>query len=125
MRFVVPIVLALVGVIHLLPLSGVLGGERLVALYGVATDEPALALLMQHRALLFGLLGAFMLRAAFLPAWHAAALLAGSISVLSFLVLAMLAGELNPQIVRVVAVDVGALAGLVIGGIVHRWRPAS
>ena len=122
MRYVIPIVLAVVGVIHLLPLSGVLGAERLAVLYGLAVDEPNLALLMRHRAVLFGLLGAFMLYAAVRPAWQGLALVAGSVSVVSFLALAALQGGLNPQVTRVVLADLVALAGLAVGGACHLWQ---
>ena len=61
MRYTVSAMLAVVAVIHLLPLSGVLGAGRLAALYGLPFDEPNLAILMRHRAVLFGLLGVFLL----------------------------------------------------------------
>jgi hypothetical protein len=125
MRFIVPIALALAGVIHLLPLPGVLGGERLALLYGVSIDEPNLLLLMRHRAVLFGLVGAFMLWAAWQPPWHAPALIFGLVSVVSFLALAALAGDVNPSIRRVVVADIVALAGLVIGGVAHVAQRAS
>jgi hypothetical protein len=57
--------LLVAAVFHLLPLAGVLGAERLAALYGVRIADPALLLLMRHRALLFGVLGLLMLCAAF------------------------------------------------------------
>ena len=59
--------LIVVGVIHLLPLSGVLGGAQLFSLYGVPVDDPNLEILMRHRAVLFGLLGVFLVYAAFKP----------------------------------------------------------
>ena len=55
MRYLVSAMLTVVAVINLLPLSGVLGTDRLHALYGVSFDEPNLAILMRHRAVLFGL----------------------------------------------------------------------
>jgi hypothetical protein len=125
LRRLVAVALALVGVVHLLPLSGALGAERLGALYGVAIDEPNLALLMRHRAVLFGVLGAFMVCAALRPAWHGPALLAGAVSVASFLALAALEGGLNAHVGRVVMVDVAALAALAIGGIAHLWAYSS
>ncbi len=67
MRYLVSAMLVVVGVIHLLPLSGVLGSERLAALYGLSFNDPDLAILMRHRAVLFGLLGLFFLFAAFNP----------------------------------------------------------
>lgn len=44
-NYIVSAMLASVGGIHLLPLSGGFGGARLKALYGLAFDEPNLAIL--------------------------------------------------------------------------------
>jgi len=111
--------LIVVGVIHLVPLSGAYGGERLTALYGLSFDQPDLAILMRHRAVLFGLLGAFLVLAAFKPALHSLALVAGFISVVSFLYLAWSVGNYNTQVGRVFVADVVALVCLVIGGAAH------
>ena len=119
-RRVVQAVLIVVGVIHLLPLPGVLGSARLAALYGLPFDEPNLGLLMRHRAVLFGLLGACLLCAAFRPAWHTWALVGAAVSVLSFLTLAWSAGgALNAQVQRVVIADLVALVCLAVAGIGH------
>ena len=77
MRYVVSAMLVVVAIIHLMPLSGVLGAERLSALYGLQFGEPNLALLMRHRAVLFELLGVFLLAAAFRPEWQPLAFAAG------------------------------------------------
>lgn len=121
MRYVVPAMLVVVAVIHLLPLSGVLGAGRLSALYGVPIDEPNLEILMRHRAVLFGLLGAFLLYAAFHPELHKLALIAGFVSVLAFLYLAWSVGGYNSQVGRVVTADLVALACLVIGAAGYGW----
>ena len=60
--------LIVVGIIHLLPLTGVAGPGRLQALYGVAITDPDLVVLMRHRAVLFGILGAYCVLAAFAQA---------------------------------------------------------
>jgi hypothetical protein len=109
--------LIIVAVIHLLPLVGVLGTDRLAALYGIPFAEPNLAILMRHRAVLFGLLGVFLLVAAFKPAWQGAALAAGSVSVVSFVWLAWSVGGYNGQLARVVAFDLVALVCLVVGAV--------
>ena len=113
MRYVVSAMLVVVAIIHLMPLSGVLGAERLAALYGLDFREPNLALLMRHRAVLFGLLGVFLLLAAFRPAWQPLAFAAGFVSVVSFLWLAW-GGVRNPEVGRIVVADVVALACLVV-----------
>lgn len=114
---IVSAMLVIVGVIHLLPLSGVLGAERLAALYGLDFAEPNLAILMRHRAVLFGMLGAFLVAAAFRPAWQPLALAAGFVSVVSFLCLAWSVGGYNALIGRVVLADWLALACLVVGAV--------
>lgn len=111
--------LVVVALIHLLPLSGVLGAERLTALYGIPFEEPNITILMRHRAVLFGLLGCFLLFAAFKPAFQRMALIAGFVSVASFLAIAWSTGGYNSAIERVCTADLVALLCLVVGGLVH------
>lgn len=115
MRHLVSAMLVVVGVIHLLPLSGVLGSERLAALYGLSFDEPNLAILMRHRAVLFGLLGLFLCFAAFRPTWQTIAFVAGFVSVVSFLGLARSIGGYNALVARVIMADIVAMVCLIIG----------
>lgn len=107
--------------IHLLPLSGLLGAEALARLYGLDFSEPNLAILMRHRAVLFGMLGIALAIAAFRPAWRGPAIVAGLASVLSFLWLAWDAGSYNERIARVVLADGVALASLLLASLLH-WR---
>ena len=118
MKMLVSAALVIVGLIHLLPVSGILGGDRLTALYGVGAADPNLQLLLRHRAVLFGLLGLFLVFAAFRPGLQPLAFAAGCASVVSFLVLAR-GFELTPQIARVVLADWIALACLVAGAIAY------
>lgn len=115
MRYLISTMLLIAGIIHLMPLSGVLGSERLAALYGLTFDEPNLQILMRHRAVLFGLLGAFLVFAAFKPDYQAVALLGGLVSVLTFVYFTWSVGNYNPQVGRVFSADLIALACLLIG----------
>ncbi len=119
MTYLVGAALLVVGVIHLLPLVGVAGADRLSTLYGVAVTGPDLSILMRHRAVLFGLLGAFLVYATFVPAFRSAAFVAGFVSVVSFLVLARAEGGYNSEVGRVVTADLVALACLVVGAATH------
>lgn len=109
------------GIIHLLPLPGVLGAERLAALYGVALADTNLVLLLRHRAVLFGLLGLLLLAAAWKPAWQKLALAAGLVSVVSFLLLAGAPGQYNAGIGRVFKADIVALVLLLVAAALHAW----
>ncbi|RSZ47575.1 MULTISPECIES: phosphopantetheine adenylyltransferase [unclassified Variovorax] len=124
MRYIVPVALFLVGLIHVLPLAGVLGAARLHGLYGIAIAEPNLEILLRHRAVLFGLLGLFLCQAAFRPSHQAMALVAGLASVASFLLLAVTVGGYNAQLARVFAADLVALVLLVIAGGVFLYAKA-
>ena len=119
MRHIVSAMLLVVALIHLLPLAGLLGAARLAALYGVQLDDPNLVILMRHRAVLFGLLGVFLVVAAFRPALQPMAFVAGAASVLSFLYLAWSVGGYNAQIGRVVTADVIAGVSLLVGVIAY------
>lgn len=123
MRFVVPAVLLIVAVIHALPVLGVLGAQRLRQLYGFAVDDASLELVLRHRAVLFGLLAALLAYAAFKPELQRLALIAGLVSVASFLLLAALVGSYNPALAGVVRADWVALVLLLIGAAVHVAAP--
>lgn len=120
-RHLLTAVLILVGLIHLLPLSGVLGSEQLLTLYGVHFSDDNALILMRHRAVLFGMLGAFCIAAAFIRSLQLAALALGLASVVSFLALALQAGAYNASIARVVLADWVALALLLAGCAAYAW----
>lgn len=125
MRLLVSATLVVVALIHLLPLAGVAGPARLTALYGIPIAEPNLEVLMRHRAVLFGLLGAFLLLAAFRAELQTVALAAALVSVGAFIVLAVVVGGTNAHLSRVLWVDILALMLLLGAVAVHlllEWR---
>jgi hypothetical protein len=115
MRHLAALMLLLVAFVHLLPLIGVLGAKRLEGLYGVAIEGPDLAILMRHRAVLFGLLGLYLLWAVFHPEHRSAAYVAGIVSVGAFLALAYSTPGRNAKIARVAMIDAVALAFALVG----------
>ena len=115
--------LVLAGIIHLLPLPGVFGADRLLALYGVPLQDANLIILMRHRAVLFGLLGGFLIYAAFKPVLQPTAFIAGLISVVSFLLIAWSVGEYNDAVRNIVIADAVALIALLVAAACSRFRP--
>jgi hypothetical protein len=120
--WVVRAVLSIVAVVKFLPFVGVLGSNRLELLYGLQIEDPNLLLLLRHRAVLFGLLGAFLLTSALgdPSKWHGPALLASWISVVSFLVLGNDANQLNASVNRVWWIDACMVPLLLIATILHQ-----
>ena len=124
MKHLATTMLTLVGIIHLLPLSGILGAERLSTLYGIEFQDPNVLILMRHRAALFGILGTFFMVAAFRPAWQLWALATAFLSTGSFMLLAWSTGGYNPELHRVFVVDLVALGLIVIGFIARISKSA-
>ena len=115
MSWIVPAMLLLVALIHLPPLLGVLGVAKMEAAYGVALPGPDLSLLMRHRALMFGLLGGFMLLAVFVPPLQPWALLLALLSAGGFVLLAWSTPGRNARLARVAWVDVAAVVFALVG----------
>lgn len=121
MKYVSIVTLLVAGLIHLLPVPGVLGVSTLARLYGIEVNDPNTAILLQHRALLFGVLGVLMLSAIALPWLRVTALSVGLFSAASFIVIAMAVGGYNPAISRVVFADVVVSVLLAAGLVVELW----
>jgi hypothetical protein len=111
-RWLLALGFGLAALIHLAPLPGLLSSTVLQRLYGLDIVEPDLLLLMRHRALLFGLLGAGLLLAIRLTSWRRPMWLAGVISAGGFLLLA-LGGTYNAALQRVIVGDIVAVLALV------------
>ena len=121
MRYIVSIMLIIVGIIHFLPVIGVLSSEWLMTLYGISFSDPNTEILMRHRAVLFGVLGLFLIYPAFQPTLQVIAFVAGFVSILSFLVLAWSVGGYNAQIARVFTVDIAALGCLIVSVLAYLY----
>jgi len=121
MKTVASLALLIAGLIHLLPVPGVLGVGVLAKLYGIDVADPNTAILLQHRALLFGVLGVLMWSAIALPALRVPVLFVALFSAASFVAVALAVGGYNAAIQRVVVADVVASVALVVGLIAELW----
>lgn len=112
------------GIINTLPLIGLLGAERLSALYGVPVEGADMAVLLRHRALLFGIVGVLLFAAIAVPSLRLTAILAGMVSMVGYLILMGLEGETNAELRRVALADIVGIVGLTVAATVHFWRGA-
>lgn len=104
--------IVLAGVINFLPVIGVVSIARIESLYGVDASDPTLGILLRHRAVLFGLVGGFMIAAALDQRLHLMAIIGGLISMLSFLWLYFLAGDQPQALLSIVYADVAGIVFL-------------
>ncbi len=119
MKLLAQSLLFTVSVIHLLPVVGVLGQESISKLYGVSISDSNTEILMRHRAVLFAIVGLFLLLSVFKSDYQPLAILIGLISVVSFLLLSWSTEGLNPEMSRVVKIDWVALVLLIVAGVIH------
>ncbi len=94
------------GIIHLLPVSGVISSTQLERLYGITLDpgNADLLLLLRHRAALFGVVGLMFLLGAWRPEMRQVAGILGLLSMGSYVILGW--GSQNPALTRVWWIDV-------------------
>ncbi|MBW2191847.1 MAG: phosphopantetheine adenylyltransferase [Deltaproteobacteria bacterium] len=106
------ILICLAGVINFLPVIGALSGKRIRALYGVTVEDSSSEILLRHRAVLFGIVGALIIASAFDASLRPAGYAAGFTAMLGFILIARLVGNYNANLRRVAMVDVVGLAAL-------------
>lgn len=112
-----------IGLLNLVPVIGVLSAEQITSLYGISVQSADLEILMRHRAVMLGLIGGFLLLAAFRPSLQMPAASIGLVSMSSFVLLAYLAGDYGDQIHRVVVADIiGSVAAVFVLVIIVRQR---
>lgn len=118
-KFIVIVLLA-VGALNALPAVGLISAERLQALYGLDIGDDGLLLLMRHRALLFALLGGFVLASVFVRDWRLPAMAAALASMLGYLALGWPAETLGPALRKVFWID-AALCLALLPALVLQW----
>lgn len=121
MKYIAIVALLVSGLIHLLPIPGVMGAAALSRLYGVEVLDPNTSILLQHRALLFGALALLMFGAIAVPGLRLTVLTVALFSAASFIAVALWVGGYNTAIARVVTADVVASILLAAGLVAELW----
>lgn len=100
------VLLFIVGLINFLPVIGILSAERLSSAYSIGLASHDLVILMRHRALLFGLIGGFMLFSLFKPTYQTPAMVMAGISMVGFLYFVWAADGNNASIAKIMLIDI-------------------
>ncbi len=114
MNLTISILLITVGLINFLPVIGIISAEKLSAAYAVELIGNDIVILMRHRALLFGLIGGFMLYSVWKPSYQSVAMVMAAISMLGFLFFVAAADHYNASITKITIIDLIGLAALAI-----------
>ena len=114
MNLTISILLITVGLINFLPVIGIISAGKLSAAYAVELIGNDIVILMRHRALLFGLIGGFMLYSVWKPSYQSVAMVMAAISMLGFLFFVAAADHYNASITKIAIIDLIGLAGLAI-----------
>jgi hypothetical protein len=117
MSKLVSILLIVVGAINFRPVFGVLSATNLEQAYSVELANNDLIILMRHRALLFGIVGGFILLSVFVPSHQAAAMIMAAVSMIGFLCLAWAVGGYNDAISRIATIDSAGIACLALAAV--------
>ena len=110
----IAVFLLLSALINFGPVMGVFSAERMNKLYDIELVGSDMLVLMHHRALLFGIVGGFMLCAVVLPSLRPAAYIMGFLSMIGFIVIAWTVGGYNDALQRIVSIDVAGTIFLAI-----------
>lgn len=107
-------IIVVVGLINFYPIVGIFSSEILFNLYKIDSISNDVLILLKHRAILFGLLGGFIIYSAFKPELQIWGIILGLASMLPFIVIALFTGNYGIGIQKIVVADAIALVGLII-----------
>jgi len=125
MKIIITICLLIVGLINFIPLFGIISTDKLMSAYSVTIEGHDMAILMRHRALLFGILGGFIIFAAFKPLYQNAAMLMAGISMVGFACLVLTTGAYNESIEKILLIDIIGIVLLLVAILLKVFSRAS
>jgi len=116
MELIFRICLFIAGIINTIPTFLAFLPDKISTSYGIEIPDSNLELLLMHRAVLFGIIGGIMIYSAISKRNYNLAVCIGLISMISFIILLKLSnGEINPELVKVMWMDIIGIIILLIG----------
>jgi hypothetical protein len=105
MSKLITVCLVIVGLINFVPVLAIISVQKLEEAYSISLISRDLIILMKHRALLFGILGGFILYSAFVPVHQRPAVIMAAISMIGYVVLMHFVGGYNESLYKVLIFD--------------------
>lgn len=117
-------ILVVIGVITASPIVTALNSNGITSLYNVTFEDDAVLLLVRHRQVMLGVLGAALVYGAFFYHLRMMVITAAVVSKLAFIGLCMTTPDLTQGIQRVIYFDAISIVLLLIAAVIF-WRSPS
>lgn len=114
MERLISALLIIVGLINFFPAVGILSANVLANAYGIPVPEGDLLILLRHRALLFGIVGAIIIASSFRRHLRFIAIVAAFISMSGFIVLTLISAEHGEKLHNIMLIDIVGVILLMI-----------
>jgi len=125
MNKLIMILLIIIGLINFIPVFGLISAAKITQAYSVELASNDLVILMRHRALLFGIIGGFILYSAFVPQYQVIAMIMAAVSMVGYLAVMGSVGGYNSSLFKVAVVDIVGIGLLVIVAILKYFETRS
>ena len=122
METVFRITLFIAGGINLLPSILAFLPEKISKSYGIEIPNVNFELLLRHRAILFAIVGGLMVYSAVSKNFYSISVTVGLISMISFIILYFLMNGINPELEKVMKIDLIAVIVLLVGFILYKFK---
>ena len=121
LKFLFPISLFIVGVIHLIPSRILFQNNYIETLYGIQTNDQSIKLIVLHRAVFFLFVGVFSILSSFLPKFYDIAFYISIVSMSSFIILYFLIPHENLKFKPIFKIDLFLVIILTISYILNKY----
>ena len=122
METIFRITLFAAGAINILPSILAFLPEKISNSYGIELPNVNFELLLRHRAVLFAIVGGLMVYSAVSKNFYSISVTVGLISMISFIILYFLMNGINPELEKVMKIDLIAVIVLLVGFILYKFK---
>lgn len=121
MEIVFRMSLFIAGVINFLPSLIAFLPQKISSSYGIEVPDVNYELLLRHRAVLFAIVGGLLIYASITKKHYDLAFIGGMISMVSFVILHQMVGDVNPELTKVMKIDIAAIVILLLGYLLFKF----